>query len=250
LPCTINTNTNTNTMTINLNGEPTMNATEILSALSAPFEPAEIHWKPQAISGNRALAVGFIDARAVMDRLDAVCGLNWSDSYDVLPSGSVVCKLQVVIDGQTIIKCDVGSQSEQPDDGDKLKAAFSDALKRAAVKFGIGRYLYRLPKTWADYDAAKKQIKAPPQLPPWALPAKPGTAAALAPVAGGNGSAVTATEAKELRRLLENRREIDPVQFLALFGAARITELPRSRMSEACATLNNPPAGIVRRGVA
>src|SRR5579862_7567985 len=111
-----------------------MNATEMLKALSAPFAADDVRWKAQAVKGDRALAVAYIDARAVMDRLDEVCGLCWSDAYDVLPSGSVVCRLQVTLDGQTIVKTDVGSPSEQPDDGDKMKAAFSDALKRAAIK--------------------------------------------------------------------------------------------------------------------
>jgi len=64
----------------------------------------------------------------------------------------------------------VGSPSEQPDGGDRLKAAFSDALKRAAVKFGIGRYLYRLPAQWVDYDPVKKQIAQVPQMPAFGIP--------------------------------------------------------------------------------
>src|SRR5207249_11297034 len=70
-------------------------------------------------------------------------------------------------------KMDGGGQSEQPDEGDRRKAAFSDALKRAAVKFGIGRYLYRLPALWVDYDPAKKQLRSTPQLPPSAIPSRP-----------------------------------------------------------------------------
>ena len=49
-----------------------------------------------------------------------------------------------------------------------MKAAFSDALKRAAVKFGVGRYLYRLPAQWLDYDSQKRQFARPPTLPDWA----------------------------------------------------------------------------------
>ena len=71
-----------------------------------------------------------------------------------------------------ITKSDVGGPSEQPDEGDRRKAAFSDALKRAAVKFGIGRYLYRLPNQWLDYDPQRRQFARPPTLPAWALPAK------------------------------------------------------------------------------
>lgn len=69
-----------------------------------------------------------------------------------------------------IAKVDVGSPSDQPDEGDRRKAAFSDALKRAAVKLGIGRYLYRLPRQWVDWDAQKRQFVRVPTLPPSALP--------------------------------------------------------------------------------
>ena len=149
-------------------------------ALSAPFDLADVRFKPQAVKGNRALAIAYADVRAVMDRLDDVVGAgNWQDDYEVLPDNSVVCRLRVRLGGRWVRKTDVGSPSEQPDSGDRLKAAFSDALKRAAVKFGIGRYLYRLPQQWADYDPVKKQFVAPPKLPAWAVgtaiarPAKP-----------------------------------------------------------------------------
>ena len=58
----------------------------------------------------------------------------------MLTDDCVVCRLFVRIGGDWVGKEDVGSPSEQPDDGDKRKASYSDALKRAAVKFGIGRY--------------------------------------------------------------------------------------------------------------
>jgi len=144
----------------------------VTDALSAPFEPREIKFKPQVVKNNKALAIAYIDVRLIEDRLDEVLGAeNWQDDYDILPDGSVTCKLRVNLGGQWITKMDVGSPSEQPDGGDRLKAAFSDALKRTAVKFGIGRYLYRLPAQWVDYDPAKKQIVRPPQLPAFAVPA-------------------------------------------------------------------------------
>jgi hypothetical protein len=143
----------------------------VTAALSAPFAPTEIKWKPQSVKGNRALALAYLDARAVQDRLDEVLGVEgWQDEYQQLPDGSVVCKLQLHLGDRWITKMDVGSPSEQPDGGDRLKAAFSDALKRAAVKFGIGRYLYRLQAQWVDYDPVKKQFSQTPQLPGFALP--------------------------------------------------------------------------------
>ncbi len=143
----------------------------ITDALSAPFNIKEVKFKPQSVKGNRALALAYIDCRVIQDRLDAVLGVeNWQDEYELLTDGSVLCKLQLKIGERWITKMDVGSPSDQPDGGDRLKAAFSDALKRAAVKFGIGRYLYRLPAQWADYDPVKKQFTQPPQLPGFALP--------------------------------------------------------------------------------
>jgi hypothetical protein len=120
-------------------------AAEVLKALAAPFDAGEVKFKPAVVSGNRALALPYIDARAVQDRLDEVLGVaGWQDAYKVL-HGSVMCRLRLLLGGRWVAKSDVGGQSEQPDGGDRTKAAFSDALKRAAVKFGIGRYLYRLP---------------------------------------------------------------------------------------------------------
>lgn len=144
---------------------------EITTALAAPFEPQDIKFKPQAVKGNRALAVAYLDVRVIQDRLDEVLGVeNWQDAYQLLPDNSVLCKLRVKIDNHWITKMDVGSPSEQPDSGDRLKAAFSDALKRAAVKFGIGRYLHKIKPDWCDYDPAKKQFVRTPPLPAFAMP--------------------------------------------------------------------------------
>lgn len=140
-------------------------ADTIMQALSAPFEPTAVKFKPAVVSGNRALALAYVDARVIQDRLDEVLGVNgWQDDYECLADGSVVCRLRLRLGDEWVTKVDVGSPSEQPDSGDRLKAAFSDALKRAAVKFGLGRYLYRLPQQWVDYDPQRKQFVRTPTL--------------------------------------------------------------------------------------
>lgn len=145
---------------------PAMTPHELAAKLAAPFPDGEVKLKPKVVKGNRALALHYIDARAVMDRLDEVLGVeNWQDAYTLLPDGSVQCTLRVRIGRSWIAKSDVGSPSEQPDSGDRMKAAFSDGLKRAAVRFGIGRYLYGLPNVWVDYDPASRRIIGTPQLP-------------------------------------------------------------------------------------
>jgi hypothetical protein len=146
--------------------------TETWDRLAAFFDPDEVKWKPQSVKGNRALAIAYVDARVVMDRLDEVLGLgNWQTTYREGDMG-VVCHLRARVGGEWFEHEDVGSFSEQPDDGDKLKAAYSDALKRVAVHLGIGRYLYRLPHQWVDFDPQKRSFVSTPKLPRWAVPAE------------------------------------------------------------------------------
>ncbi len=143
----------------------------IAAATAAPFDMSEVRFKPVLVSDRRALAPPYVDARVICDRLDTVLGVTeWQDSYRVLPDGSVMCRLRLRISERWICKSDVGGQSEQPDSGDRMKAAFSDALKRAAVKYEVGRYLYRLPSQWCDYDPGKRQLVRTPTLPQWGTP--------------------------------------------------------------------------------
>ena len=129
-------------------------------------------FKPQHVTGNRALVVPFVDARVIQDRLDEVLGvMGWQDSYECLPDGSVVCRLRHPPGREWITKEDVGGQSEQPDEGDRRKAAFSDALKRAAVKFGIGRYLYRLSRSGWTTTRRSGSSSARRNCPRWRRPA-------------------------------------------------------------------------------
>src|SRR5262249_39341643 len=66
----------------------------LMKALAPPFDPTEVRFKPAVVSGNRALALAYVDARVIQDRLDEVLGVTgWQDDYDCLPDGSVVCRL-------------------------------------------------------------------------------------------------------------------------------------------------------------
>ncbi len=112
---------------------------ELFSALGASFESAEVRVRSQA---GRQLS--YITARTAMNRLDSVLGPeNWWDDY-VPGENSVICRLTVRLpDGSTLTKSDAGGYAGMADQGDDDKSGFSDAFKRAAVKFGVGRYLYR-----------------------------------------------------------------------------------------------------------
>jgi hypothetical protein len=151
--------------------EPADEPLRIGQALSAPFAAADVRFRPGHVADKQALAVPYVDVRAVMDRLDQVLGVDgWQDKYTVLPGGSVMCRLRVRVGESWVMKADVGARSEQPDAGDRDKAAFSDALKRAAVKFGVGRYLYRVPGQWVEWDQQRRRFAKGPVLPAWAVP--------------------------------------------------------------------------------
>jgi hypothetical protein len=75
-------------------------AKQLSLALTASFPADAVHWKPLAVKGTRALAAAYLDARAVMQRLDSVSGVGgWKDAYQLVNGGSVVCTLSVKIDG-------------------------------------------------------------------------------------------------------------------------------------------------------
>lgn len=119
----------------------------ISAALRAPFDPDDVDFRVQgkANAEGKAQVVTYIDARCVQDRLDeVVCGA-WSFTWEpVTLAGSElhVVKGRLTIHGVT--REDVGTASNF----EASKGAVSDALKRAAVSFGIGRYLYAIPSEW------------------------------------------------------------------------------------------------------
>ncbi|BAW01564.1 Rad52/22 double-strand break repair protein [Thermus thermophilus] len=145
---------------------------EVWRKLAEPFPPGEVQWRVEALSRDkkRALVVPYVDARTVLDRLDKVVGPEgWHDAYEVLSDAERQVKDERGERRERLceVKCRLtvlGVTKEDVGEGDSLKAAFSDALKRAAVKFGVGRYLYRLEKQWVDYDPEKGRF-TPPTLP-------------------------------------------------------------------------------------
>jgi hypothetical protein len=112
---------------------------EAARELRRPFTAQAVKFKVQTtwpktnVTGG--LVVSYIDARLVADRLNLVCPHLWFDEYQPLDGGKLMCKL--TLDG--ISRRDVG-------DGYQGKGLYSDALKRAAVKFGVGVSLYAVPQ--------------------------------------------------------------------------------------------------------
>jgi hypothetical protein len=103
--------------------------------LAEPFDASDIQQRP----GRGGMTFDYVDARAVAQRLDdVVTPTGWEFTCSVIP-GSDIVKGRLVIDG--IAREDHGYPNSDSDD-EPIKSATSDALKRCAVLFGIGRHLY------------------------------------------------------------------------------------------------------------
>lgn len=127
--------------------------------LRKEFPRSELKFLPGATGQGQALAVVYVDARAVMDRLDEVCKPEgWRDSYVALSDGSVECTVYIKGNEGWIGKSDVGYPNGS-NDSEPYKGAYSDALKRACVRWGVGRYLYNFPQQWLPYDSQKRRFK-------------------------------------------------------------------------------------------
>lgn len=118
-----------------------MSFEETLKKLSEPVDSAHIKERPgfRDKQGNQHY-FNYIDWTYAADRLDAICP-EWShriSRVDVVGKFIAVC-VELTIAGVTRSGMGVDEFSEEKG----LKSAESDALKRAAVKFGIGRELYR-----------------------------------------------------------------------------------------------------------
>lgn len=129
---------------------------EIAKKLAAEFPKEIVSWRAQSVSkaGDKALALAYIDARDVMRRLDEVVGIaGWQDSYFETAAGRVICTISIMVEGKGWIQKSDGAGETQVEAD---KGALSDAFKRAAVKWGIGRYLYDVDTPWVPIDQYKK----------------------------------------------------------------------------------------------
>lgn len=144
---------------------------DILAALAAPFDPRVIDWRVGHTNpeGTQSQALAFVDKYVVMQRFDDVLGASWGDEMIVQPNGLVTCRIGILIDGEWRWRQDgtasarAAQQSSNGSDGDKAdntrkmreKATLSDAFKRTARKWGVGRYIETaMPTPWVAVTKA------------------------------------------------------------------------------------------------
>ena len=164
-----------------------------LKRLAEPFPAGDIEWRVARAGLKKdgtvfCLVLAYITARAIANRLDAVCGAeNWRNTpmtvHELRP-GIVAMQvgISIRVGDDWITKYDVS----EPTNIEPAKGGFSGAMKRAGAAWGVARYLYWLTETFAEtsesggkgWEYAKLPDKLggqiyywkPPQLPAWALP--------------------------------------------------------------------------------
>lgn len=125
-----------------------------LEDLKKPFDPSFVSWRVGAMSKDKTkgIALAYIDARDVMERLDDVCGVeNWQVKYSHA-NDKTIAEIGIKIDGEWVWKANGAGDTQV----EAEKGAISDAMKRAAVVWGIGRYLYDVENIWVQLDEYKK----------------------------------------------------------------------------------------------
>ena len=168
----------------------------IFDDLKKPFKREDLEWRVlragvHKSTGEWAMVMTYVNNRAIMDRLDKVLGPGcWQNKFAAGPDGGVICGIGIGIehkddDGDEWLDWRWKWDGAPNTDIESVKGGLSDAMKRAAVQWGIGRYLYRLPATFAkvtsngEYRANGKDKYSgveynfkwdPPDLPDWALP--------------------------------------------------------------------------------
>lgn len=141
----------------------------------ATIRPEDIRWRVGQVSkkdAHKGSLLGYIDARTCMEALDAL-DPEWSSVHgDPIIVGDVLMGVPCTVTVNGVRRSDVGMPSSQ----EPIKGAYSDALKRAAVHFGIGRELYELPRIWVTLDDYKRPVATPTfRNGRWTLPNGTGT---------------------------------------------------------------------------
>ncbi len=198
----------------------------LIKALTEPFHPMFVEWKPQATTkdGSKALAAAYVDARHYQHRLDALAP-GWETEYQFIkPDGSLV-KCRLTLNGVT--REEVGESD--PGEDNTATSAVAQSFKRACAAFGLGRYLYFLPQVWSEYDPKSRRITSPPAMPAWAKPGGSGY-----PLTDGELSGSTSAKPARTRKseAAQKAKPVEPAEAAEPVEPAEIAEQPVEQLAE------------------
>lgn len=147
--------------------------------LRRPIAPAEVRFKVQATNHDdtRAQVIAYINARTVIARLNLLFPGRWRADTEPVPLDMRLTAIDehggrypIVIDRDGQVRRDrelayrcrleiAGAVFEDVGTGDDPKAAYSDALKRTAVRAGIGECLYAMDSPWLAIGDGDGQLR-------------------------------------------------------------------------------------------
>ncbi len=142
----------------------------LVEHLRTPFPPTEIKFLPKSpVQRGDAwicLALPYADKRMYEDRLNALVPGRWSTpamtplvagNKLVIPVTLVICGIAHTDVGEAFLTS-LSRKGEPREEENAATEAYSQAFRRACAQFGLGRYLYDLPKAWVPYDPQKRAI--------------------------------------------------------------------------------------------
>jgi hypothetical protein len=139
-----------------------MNIKKMQRELKQPFSMSDLEWRIQQSGISKdgkpwAMVLAYVTNRAIMNRLDEVVSVGgWRNEYSPLPNSvgeGALCGISIKIDGEWITKYDGADNTAV----EATKGGLSGAMKRAAVQWGVGRYLYDVDTFFADCQTDKPQ---------------------------------------------------------------------------------------------
>ena len=127
-----------------------------LRALAEPFDPRKVSWRVGSVTKkkDKAMPLAYLTSRDIMDRLDEVVGPeNWQTKIEQTSQGVFICQMGINIPSTGWVwKTDVSGETQIEGE----KGGSSGSIKRAAVSWGIGRYLYGIHVGWTPIDEWKR----------------------------------------------------------------------------------------------
>jgi hypothetical protein len=136
------------------------NFAEIQGCLQVEFPWEDIEWRVKKTDENkkRGMALPYVTNRAIQNRLDEIfTPFGWRNEYKDWHGNSQLCGISIKFIDENgtpnwITKWDGADNT----DFEAVKGGLSDSMKRSAVQWGIGRYLYSLPAPWVNIEAKGK----------------------------------------------------------------------------------------------
>jgi hypothetical protein len=132
--------------------------------LTTPFRESEHEWRIQqsGVSNGKvwAMVLCYVQNRAIQNRLDELyTPFGWQNEFREWKNGAQLCGISIHVESANYTGWITKWDGADDTDVESVKGGLSDSMKRCAVQWGIGRYLYELESTFAECSTDKQTGK-------------------------------------------------------------------------------------------